>query len=558
VAISRSGSLKIIPLGGVGEIGKNLTVIEYGKDIVIIDCGVMFPDEDMLGIDLVIPDTTYLEDNKDRIKAILLTHGHEDHIGALPYVLKWLDDVPVYGTKLTLGLVELRLKEHGMKLGTRGNVISPGDKISAGCMSVEFIHVSHSIAGVVALAIKTPIGVIVHTADFKVDQTPIDGQVMDLRRFAELGEKGVLVMMSDSTNVERPGYTLSERVVGELFSETFNEASGRILVATFASHLARIQQILDAAISANRQVAIVGRSMENNVKLGIELGYLRTEPGLIVDIDEIASLPDENVVIITTGSQGEPMSALTRMSLSEYRRVTIRPGDTVIISASPIPGNERMIGRTINRLFKQGAEVIYEAFSGVHVSGHASQEELKLMLNLVKPKYFIPVHGEYRHLIKHARLAEDVGIPASNIVIPDLGAMIQFDKNKGVKVSGKVRSGRVFVDGVSVGDIGDIVLKDRRLLAQDGIVLATVVINSKTGQVLKEPDIFTRGFIYVRESGELIEDICNMILNKTENLLRADNFDEVYAKDVLKDSISSFLYQKTGRRPMVIPVILDV
>ena len=558
MAISRSGSLKIIPLGGVGEIGKNLTVIEYGKDIVIIDCGVMFPDEDMLGIDLVIPDTTYLEDNKDRIKAILLTHGHEDHIGALPYVLKWLDDVPVYGTKLTLGLVELRLKEHGMKLGTRGNVISPGDKISAGCMSVEFIHVSHSIAGVVALAIKTPIGVIVHTADFKVDQTPIDGQVMDLRRFAELGEKGVLVMMSDSTNVERPGYTLSERVVGELFSETFNEASGRILVATFASHLARIQQILDAAISANRQVAIVGRSMENNVKLGIELGYLRTEPGLIVDIDEIASLPDENVVIITTGSQGEPMSALTRMSLSEYRRVTIRPGDTVIISASPIPGNERMIGRTINRLFKQGAEVIYEAFSGVHVSGHASQEELKLMLNLVKPKYFIPVHGEYRHLIKHARLAEDVGIPASNIVIPDLGAMIQFDKNKGVKVSGKVRSGRVFVDGVSVGDIGDIVLKDRRLLAQDGIVLATVVINSKTGQVLKEPDIFTRGFIYVRESGELIEDICNMILNKTENLLRADNFDEVYAKDVLKDSISSFLYQKTGRRPMVIPVILDV
>jgi len=558
VAISRSGSLKIIPLGGVGEIGKNLTVIEYGKDIVIIDCGVMFPDEDMLGIDLVIPDTTYLEDNKDRIKAILLTHGHEDHIGALPYVLKWLDDVPVYGTKLTLGLVELRLKEHGMKLGTRGNVISPGDKISAGCMSVEFIHVSHSIAGVVALAIKTPIGVIVHTADFKVDQTPIDGQVMDLRRFAELGEKGVLVMMSDSTNVERPGYTLSERVVGELFSETFNEASGRILVATFASHLARIQQILDAAISANRQVAIVGRSMENNVKLGIELGYLRTEPGLIVDIDEIASLPDENVVIITTGSQGEPMSALTRMSLSEYRRVTIRPGDTVIISASPIPGNERMIGRTINRLFKQGAEVIYEAFSGVHVSGHASQEELKLMLNLVKPKYFIPVHGEYRHLIKHARLAEDVGIPASNIVIPDLGAMIQFDKNKGVKVSGKVRSGRVFVDGVSVGDIGDIVLKDRRLLAQDGIVLATVVINSKTGQILKEPDIFTRGFIYVRESGELIEDICNMILNKTENLLRADNFDEVYAKDVLKDSISSFLYQKTGRRPMVIPVILDV
>jgi len=558
VAISRSGSLKIIPLGGVGEIGKNLTVIEYGKDIVIIDCGVMFPDEDMLGIDLVIPDTTYLEDNKDRIKAILLTHGHEDHIGALPYVLKWLDDVPVYGTKLTLGLVELRLKEHGMKLGARGNVISPGDKISAGCMSVEFIHVSHSIAGVVALAIKTPIGVIVHTADFKVDQTPIDGQVMDLRRFAELGEKGVLVMMSDSTNVERPGYTLSERVVGELFSETFNEASGRILVATFASHLARIQQILDAAISANRQVAIVGRSMENNVKLGIELGYLRTEPGLIVDIDEIASLPDENVVIITTGSQGEPMSALTRMSLSEYRRVTIRPGDTVIISASPIPGNERMIGRTINRLFKQGAEVIYEAFSGVHVSGHASQEELKLMLNLVKPKYFIPVHGEYRHLIKHARLAEDVGIPASNIVIPDLGAMIQFDKNKGVKVSGKVRSGRVFVDGVSVGDIGDIVLKDRRLLAQDGIVLATVVINSKTGQVLKEPDIFTRGFIYVRESGELIEDICNMILNKTENLLRADNFDEVYAKDVLKDSISSFLYQKTGRRPMVIPVILDV
>lgn len=558
MSTSRSGSLKIIPLGGVGEIGKNLTVIEYGKDIVVIDCGVMFPDEDMLGIDLVIPDTTYLEDNKDRIRAILLTHGHEDHIGALPYVLKWLDDVPVYGTKLTLGLVELRLKEHGIKLGTRGNVISPGDKITAGCMSVEFIHVSHSIAGVVALAIRTPAGMIVHTADFKVDQTPIDGQVMDLRRFAELGEKGVLVMMSDSTNVERPGYTLSEKVVGELFRDTFNAASGRILVATFASHIARIQQILDAALPANRHVAIVGRSMENNVKLGIELGYLRTEPGLLVDIDEISSLPDENVVIITTGSQGEPMSALTRMSMSEHRRVSIRRGDTVIVSASPIPGNERMIGRTINRLFKQGAEVIYEAFSGVHVSGHASQEELKLMLNLVKPKYFIPVHGEYRHLIKHARLAEEVGIPAKNIVIPDLGDVIQFDRHKDVRVSGRVRAGRVFVDGVSVGDIGDIVLKDRRLLAQDGIVLATIVVDSETGQVLKGPDIFTRGFIYVRESGELIESICKMVTDKIEKLLKSDSFDEVYAKDTLRDSISSFLYEKTGRRPMVIPVVMDI
>ena len=558
MSTSRSGSLKIIPLGGVGEIGKNLTVIEYGKDIVVIDCGVMFPDEDMLGIDLVIPDTTYLEDNKDRIRAILLTHGHEDHIGALPYVLKWLDDVPVYGTKLTLGLVELRLKEHGIKLGTRGNVISPGDKITAGCMSVEFIHVSHSIAGVVALAIRTPAGMIVHTADFKVDQTPIDGQVMDLRRFAELGEKGVLVMMSDSTNVERPGYTLSEKVVGELFRDTFNAASGRILVATFASHIARIQQILDATLPANRHVAIVGRSMENNVKLGIELGYLRTEPGLLVDIDEISSLPDENVVIITTGSQGEPMSALTRMSMSEHRRVSIRRGDTVIVSASPIPGNERMIGRTINRLFKQGAEVIYEAFSGVHVSGHASQEELKLMLNLVKPKYFIPVHGEYRHLIKHARLAEEVGIPARNIVIPDLGDVIQFDRHKDVRVSGRVRAGRVFVDGVSVGDIGDIVLKDRRLLAQDGIVLATIVVDSETGQVLKGPDIFTRGFIYVRESGELIESICKMVTDKIEKLLKSDSFDEVYAKDTLRDSISSFLYEKTGRRPMVIPVVMDI
>ena len=551
----KKATLKIIPLGGVGEIGKNLTVIEYGQDIIVVDCGVMFPQEDMPGVDLVIPDTKYLQDNCDRVKAIILTHGHEDHIGGIPYIVKWLK-APIYGTKLTMGLVKLRLKEHGIRLGKRSNVISVGDVIEIGDISCEFIHVNHSIAGVVALAINTPLGTIVHTADFKIDQTPIDGEVINLRKFGELGEKGVLVLMSDSTNVEKPGYTSSEKVVGQLFKDTFKDAKGRILIATFASHLARIQQVLDAAQEASRRVAIVGRSMENNVALGIELGYLKAGKGLIIPVDTLDEYKPEEIVIVTTGSQGEPMSALNRMSLGEFRRISICPGDTVIVSAHPIPGNERMVGKTIDRLFKLGAEVIYEKFSGVHVSGHASQEELKCILNLVKPKYFVPVHGEYRQLVRHKKLAMEVGMKEENILIPELGGVLEFSPT--VKTGEKVKAGMVFVDGTSVGDIGNIVLKDRKLLSLDGIILATIVVDKDTKEILSEPDIFTRGFIYVKESAELIEEINQLFIGDLNKLLALDNFDAQVARDKLRDSIHSFVYERTGRHPLVIPVIMEV
>ena len=551
-------TLKIIPLGGIGEIGKNMTVVQFGNDILVIDCGIMFPEEDMPGIDLVIPDTKYLEDNVEKIKGILLTHGHEDHIGAMPYVMRWLPDVPVYGTKLTLGLVNMRLKEQGMKLGNRGIVINPSDKVSIGSMTVEFIHVNHSIAGVVALAIHTPVGVVVHTADFKIDQTPIDGEVMNLRRFGELGEKGVLVLLSDSTNVEKPGYTSSERVVGELFRDTFRDAKGRIIIATFASHLARIQQVFDAAFYANRKVAIVGRSMENNVTLGIELGYIKAEKGVLISIDDIEDYADDEIVVITTGSQGEPMSALARIAMSEYRRLSIRKGDIVIVSATPIPGNERTVGKTIDRLFKQGAEVIYEKFSGVHVSGHASQEELKFLLNLVRPKYFMPVHGEYRHLVKHARLAMQVGMKEENVLIPELGGVVEFLSEGEVRCVEKIRSGMVFVDGNGVGDIGNIVLRDRVLLAQNGMVLAVVSIKSDTGDIIKEPEIFSRGFIYVKESVELIEETKQILLRGIAEWAKAPDHDVQALRDKLRDLMASFLYERTGRRPMVIPIIVDI
>lgn len=549
--------VRLIPLGGIGEIGKNMMVVEYGDDMIVIDCGLMFPDDDMFGVDLVIPDVTYLEENRHRLRAIVLTHGHEDHIGALPYVLKRLGDVPVYGTQLTLSLVELKLREHGIRFDPSATVVKSGDVVNLGQISVEFIHVSHSIADCVALAVTTPAGVLIHTADFKFDQTPVDGRVMDLRRFADLGARGVLVMMSDSTNADRPGYTLSERAVGELFLDAFRDAPGRVFVTTFASHIERIQQVLTAAERTGRCVAIVGRSMENNVRLALSLGYLNVEPGTIVDTDALDDLPASRVVIITTGSQGEPMSALTRMARADHRKVSIVPGDTVIISASAVPGNERMIGSTINRLFKQGAEVIYEAFSGFHVSGHASQEELKLMLNVVKPKYFVPVHGEYRHLVKHARLARELGILRSHVFIPELGDVLEFAEDK-AQITGRVSAGHLLVDGLSVGTVGNVVLRDRRLLAEDGIVMVVVVADRGRRMVVGRPEVVSRGFVYLKESEEFIEEIRKVASSVAEKHEDEGTLDIQALKDGLRHAVSSFIYERTGTRPMVIPVAVDV
>jgi len=495
--------LQIIPLGGIGEIGKNMTVIQYDKEIIVIDSGLMFPEEEMLGIDMVIPDITYLMENKENIKGIVITHGHEDHIGALPYVLQQIN-VPLYGTKLTLGLVDGKLKETKFKKTVPMNIVKPPATVQIGSFAVDFIRVNHSIPDAVGLAIHTPVGVVCHTGDFKLDQTPVDGRIADLRKFAELGSKGVLVMMSDSTNAEREGYTMSEKVVGNTIDEIVQNATGRIIVATFSSNIHRIQQIFDSAYKFDRKVAVVGRSMVNVVNIALDLGYLSIPKGLMVELDEIARMPKEQVVIITTGSQGEPMSALTRMAMSEHKKVEIVQGDTVMISATPIPGNEKFVARTIDHLFKQGASVIYEAISGVHVSGHASQEELKLMLNLVRPKYFVPVHGEYRHLIHHAQLAKQVGIPEENIFIAENGRVLEFTQNSG-KIAGKVTAGKVFVDGLGVGDVGNIVLRDRKQLSQDGILIVVVTIDKDTAEVVAGPDIISRGFVYVRESEELME-----------------------------------------------------
>ena len=488
----------VIPLGGIGEIGKNMFVIKYRKDMIIIDCGLMFPEEEMLGVDFVIPDISYLKEHVDEIRGIFITHGHEDHIGALPYVLKELP-VPVYGPRLALALVEEKLKERNQRFPKEPVCVAAGQKIATGPFEIEFIRVNHSISDVLAMAVTTPAGVIIHTADFKFDQTPIDGAVTDYRKFAEYGTKGVLVLLSDSTNAERPGYTLSERQVGEAFDEAFRTASGRIVVATFASNTHRIQQVIDAAYHHGRKVCLLGRSMVNVVRIASELGYLSIPGGILVSEDEMQRIPDDSMVLLSTGSQGEPMAALSRMAMASHRSVAIKRGDTVIISASTVPGNEKLVAANINRLFKLGAEVIYEAFSGVHVSGHGSQEELKLMINLTRPRYFIPIHGEYRHLVKHARLAREVGIPEDRVFIPEIGSVLEFDSESGA-LAGQVSGGSVLVDGLGVGDVGNVVLRDRRQLSQDGIVVVIVAIDKATGAVLGAPEVITRGFVYVRES----------------------------------------------------------
>lgn len=547
--------VQIIPLGGLGEIGKNMTVFRYGDDIILIDAGLMFPEDDMLGIDLVIPDITYLLENRDKVKAIFLTHGHEDHIGALPYVLKQID-VPVYGTALTLGILQGRLRENGVS-DENLFTIKPGDKVGVGAFNLEFIRVNHSIPDAVAIVIKTPIGTIIHTGDFKFDQTPVDGQVTQFNKFAEFGDAGVLALLADSTNAERPGYTQSEKMVGQTFDDEFRYARNRIIVATFSSNVHRIQQVVDSAVKYKRKVAVIGRSMINVVNIAMELGYLRIPEGVLIDIDETNNYTADQIVIITTGSQGEPMSALTRMAMNDHKKVDIMPGDTVIISATPIPGNEKLVARTIDHLYKQGADVIYEKSNGVHVSGHASQEEIKLMHNLVRPKYFIPVHGEYRHLIKHANLAKDLGMPSQNIVIAENGSVIELTKN-GIGINGKIPSGKVLVDGLGVGDVGNIVLRDRRQLSQDGIMIVVVTIDRESCQVVSGPDIVSRGFVYVREAEDLMDEAREKVQTALDRCEASGVSEWSTIKSTIRDSLGRFLYERTRRRPMILPIIMEI
>jgi ribonuclease J len=555
-AASSGKKVQIIPLGGIGEIGKNMYVIRYADEMIIIDAGLSFPTDEMFGIDVVIPDITYLLENQDKIRAVLLTHGHEDHIGALPYFLKKIN-VPVYGTKLTLGLVEVKLREHRMLGDCTLHTIRPEDKLELGSFKIEFFRTNHSIPDSVGIAVKTPVGTIVHTGDFKFDQTPVSGQITDYYRLARLGERGVLAVLSDSTNAERPGYTYSEKVVGDALMDIFRTARQRIIIATFASNVDRIQQVIDAAAHYKRKVAVVGRSMVNVVSIAQELGYLHAEAGTIIEVDAINKLPPHKVVILTTGSQGEPMAALTRIAKDEHKKVELVSGDTVIISASPIPGNEKLVSRTIDNLFARGANVIYERVSGIHVSGHASQEELKLMLNLLKPKYLIPIHGEHRHLIHHKQVAEQVGIPADNVFILENGQILEFTSRSG-RVVGTVPAGHVLVDGLGIGDVGSIVLRDRKLLSEDGIIMVAMSVKRENGEVLAGPDIYTRGFVYVRESETLLDEAREHVLESLTHVLQGRNTDWSYVKGQMKDSLSRFIWDKMHRRPIILPVVMEI
>ena len=549
--------LRITPLGGLGEIGKNITLYEYGDDMFLVDCGMSFPDEEMPGIDIVIPDFTYVIKNADKIKGLVVTHGHEDHIGAIPYLLKECN-FPIYGTALTLGLVEGKLREHKLLDRANLNTIKPGDKVKFGKFTVEFIHVNHSIPDAVAVAVETPVGTVVQTGDFKIDTTPIDGDVIDLARFSELGKKGVLALLSDSTNAERPGFTPSERIVGESFSHLFKKAENkRIIVATFSSNIHRVQQIIDEAVRCGRKVAVSGRSMINVVQVASELGYLSVPDGVLIDIDMIKRYTPEQLVIITTGSQGEPMSALHRMAFGDHRKVEIGPGDFIIISATPIPGNEKLVTKVVNELLKLGAEVVYEKMYDVHVSGHACQEELKIMLDIVKPKFFIPVHGEQKHLVKHAGLARAVGVPKENILIASIGNVIELTKTR-MKVVDTVQAGSVLVDGFGVGDVGNVVLRDRKHLAEDGIIVVAVSVDSATREVISGPEVISRGFVYVKESEQLLDDAKEAACDVLEKCYVTNVRDWSVVKSRVRDGLSKYLYERTGRSPMILPVILEV
>ncbi|MGG7059704.1 ribonuclease J [Clostridium nigeriense] len=548
--------VKVIPLGGVGEIGKNITIIESKDEIIVIDCGIAFPDEEMYGVDLIIPDITYLIDNKEKVKGFFITHGHEDHIGAIPYILKQLN-VPIYGTKLVLAIIETKLKDHDLVETTELISVDPGSKVTFQNLSVEFIQSTHSIAESCCLSIETPLGVIFHTGDFKIDLTPIDDKVIDLDRISTIGKEGVLLLMADSTNVERSGYTMSEKSIGNTFNRIFRGAKGRIIIATFASNIHRMQQIVNASIENNRRVAFSGRSMESISKLALELGYLYIPEDMMVEIDEIKNYNNENITIITTGSQGEPMAALARIAYGNHRKIKIEKDDLFIISASPIPGNDKLISKVINELFKKGADVIYEDLEEVHVSGHAYREELKLMHRLTKPKYFMPVHGEYRHLKHHKDLAITLGMESKNIFILERGKVLQINSEE-AKISGKVHSGTVLVDGLGVGDVGTLVLRDRKHLAQDGLVNIVVTIEKESYSIIAGPDIITRGFVYVKESEELINELKEIATEELQNCLDEKILEWYLIKTNIKKALERYIYDKTKRRPTIIPIIMEI
>ncbi len=555
--MKKNEKIKWIPLGGLNEIGKNMNVFEYGSDAIILDCGMAFPDDDMPGVDIVIPEITYLHKISDKIKAIVLTHGHEDHIGAIPYVLKEFN-VPVYGTRLTLGILKNKLAEHGILGSAKLINLEAGDTVKIGAFKVEFIHTNHSIADAVAIALHTPAGVILHTGDFKIDPTPIDGGMIDLARIGELGNKGILALMSDSTNADRSGFTMSESTIGKTFDNLFDRgADKRIIIATFASNVHRVQQIVNSAYTHGRKVAISGRSMENVLNAAIELGYMNIPKNTLISIDEINRYPKDKLVIITTGSQGEPMSALTRIAFSIHKKINIEPTDLVIISASPIPGNEKNVANVVNELLKHGAEVVHDREDDVHVSGHACQMEQQIILALAKPKYFIPVHGEYRHLCRHKDLALQTGINSKNIIISDLGKVLEISKD-GAKFTGNVPAGKVLVDGLGVGDVGNIVLRDRKHLAEDGIIIVVLTIDKSSGECVSGPDIISRGFVYVRESEDLMESIREISAEVVDKCTEGAYVNWTTIKTRLKNDISSHLYSKTKRRPMILPIIMEV
>ena len=554
--VAKKFKLKIIPLGGLDEIGKNMTAFEYGNEMIIVDCGMAFPDEEMPGVDMVINDISYIEKNKQKLKGIFLTHGHEDHIGGLPYFLKNIN-VPVYGTRLTIALVENKLKEHNLLSSVKVVNVRAGTTVEIGhSFKVEFIRTNHSIADSVALAITTPQGTVIHMGDFKIDTTPIVGEMIDLTRLGELGKRGVLALMSDSTNVERSGYAMSERSVGDKFDSIFKNCKKRIIVATFASNVHRVQQIINAAAANGRKVAVSGRSMENIVEISIMLGYMKVPQGVLINIDNIGKYNPEQIVIITTGSQGEPMSALTRMAFSDHRKVEITKNDLIIISATPIPGNEKTVANVINELFKIGAEVIYKSLSEVHVSGHACQEELKLILGLVKPKYFIPVHGEHRHLELHKSLAENMGMNCDDVFIMTNGAVLEIDEN-GAKLEGTVPAGKILIDGLGVGDVGNIVLRDRKLLAQDGLIIVVATLD-ENGQLISGPDIISRGFVYVREAEDIIEHVRDVARESLIKCSRSGNTDWTTCKNLVKNNVSKYIYETTNRSPMILPILMEI
>lgn len=556
--IECTGKLKIIPLGGLNEIGKNMTAIEYLDDIIIIDCGLGFPDEDMPGIDLVIPDVTYLEENEDRLRGMFITHGHEDHIGAIPYTLQSINP-PIYGTRLTLGIISKKLEEHVLPKKPKLKCVKAGDKVKAGCFEVEFIRVNHSVADACCLAIKTPVGTIIHSGDFKLDLTPIEGEIMNLTRLGELGNEGVLLLMCESTNAERPGYTPSEKKVGESLEYIFTKnADKRVVIATFSSNVHRVQQIIDVSAKNKRKVAITGRSMQNIVSIACELGYMHVNDGVLIDISEIKRYMPHELTIISTGSQGEPMSALYRMAFGAHNQISLNSNDIVILSASAIPGNEKLVGRIVNELSKNGIEVLHDPSVDVHVSGHACQEELKLMHALTRPKYFMPIHGEYRHLEAHKRLARFMGMKEKDIFIANIGEVLEID-TRNARLNGTVPSGKVLVDGYGVGDVGNIVLRDRRHLSQDGLIVIVATVDMDERMLLSGPDIVSRGFVYVRESEELIDEIRTLALETFYDFFDySDSCDRVYLKTKLKDEVSRLIYSKTKRNPMILPVIMNV